>query len=174
MAFHFKFPKCSPCCEIIFPKFLQQITKNGEKTCCFSRYFSTLGNRKKYFPNLWFSWYSMTSSQNVPICVKLSCLKFYDQFPGMGKKTCCFSRYFPTSGKREIYFPNLGFSWYSITSSQNVPISVKLSSLKFYNKFPRMEKNPIISQSWVWFQNLSQNGKTENFPVNIFSGRYSL
>ena len=114
----------------IFPKILQQIPKNGGKTCCFSR----------YFPNLWLSWYSMTSSQNVPISAKLSSLKFCNKFPRMRKKNPLLFQIFPNFWETEKYFPNLWFSWYPMTSSQNVPISVKLSSQWVSKKFPNMEK----------------------------------
>ena len=121
LEFHFKFPKCSHFSELSSLKFYNKFPRMGEKPAAFPDISQLLGNRKKYFPNLWLSWYSMTSSQNVPISVKLSSLKFYKKFPRTGKKTCCFSRYFPTFGKRKIYFPKLWFSWYSITSLQNVP-----------------------------------------------------
>ena len=171
-----------PCC---FPEYslvwVKTITGNINFIILTSQYFpillfflpaafpgisQLLGKGNNYFPNSELSWYSISSSQNVPISVKLSSVKFYNKFPRMGKKNFCFFRYFPTFGKWKKYFPNLRFSWYCMTSSQNVPISVKLSSLWYPKNSQGWGKNPLISQKLGLIPNFIP--KWENrffFPV---------
>ena len=74
-------------------------------------------------------------------------------------------------GAKNNYFPNSELSWYSISSSQNVPIAVKLSSLNFYNKLPRMGKKPAafpdISQLWETEKNISQTFDLVGTPWQV-------
>ena len=86
-------------------------------------------------------------------------------------------RWWATNGNRlcyrakNNYFPNSELSWYSISSSQNVPIAVKLSSLNFYNKLPRMGKKPAafpdISQLWETEKNNSQTCDLVGTPWQV-------